>query len=443
MQATLQEAEQLLKAGKPREALRVLEPLEAANAAPLRVHMLMAGALMRLGDRKAAVSHLEACIPHLGRVARPVESRLRLATQFARAGAEGRADDLLREAQALEPDNVEVIVKRADLLGNGGRWQEAVPLYEASLTRAPEHPAILASAGIAAHNAGDRRAAIDYYRAALARDGRQFHVYSNLLALLLEEGRAEEAHEHCRCWLEAAPSDTEAMAFRALLDVETGREEDARPWFDYDRVVQAYAVTPPPGYRSLEAFNRALEAAVLAQPDLATPPEDHPTWHHPALRIGPDINAVGGDPVKALEKLMHQAVASYFSRAGEAADHPFLGRKPADYHIRAWSAVLEGEGNQQAHIHMSGYLSGCYYVTIPPEIADPANGADGFVKGGFEMGRPPRELAFTRTFPVRTVKPYEGLMLLFPAYLYHGTLPFKSSERRISIAFDVIAGRPE
>jgi len=29
-------------------------------------------------------------------------------------------------------------------------------------------------------------------------------------------------------------------------------------------------------------------------------------------------------------------------------------------------------------------------------------------------------------------------MLLFPAYLYHRTIPFTSSQRRISIAFDVM-----
>jgi hypothetical protein len=29
-------------------------------------------------------------------------------------------------------------------------------------------------------------------------------------------------------------------------------------------------------------------------------------------------------------------------------------------------------------------------------------------------------------------------MLLFPAFMYHGTVPFKSDQKRICIAFDVI-----
>ena len=135
---------------------------------------------------------------------------------------------------------------------------------------------------------------------------------------------------------------------------------------------------------------------------------------------------------------MHDAVARYYDHAGEADGHPFLVHLPGNYRIVPWAAVLEGEGNQQPHIHMDGYLSGCYYVTIPREVSAEENGADGIVKGGFEIGRPPAELNITAEVASRTVKPLEGLMVLFPAYMYHGTIPFKSSERRICVAFDVV-----
>lgn len=39
---------------------------------------------------------------------------------------------------------------------------------------------------------------------------------------------------------------------------------------------------------------------------------------------------------------------------------------------------------------------------------------------------------------MRAYRPREGLLLLFPSYVYHRTLPFESSETRISIAVDVI-----
>jgi hypothetical protein len=76
-------------------------------------------------------------------------------------------------------------------------------------------------------------------------------------------------------------------------------------------------------------------------------------------------------------------------------------------------------------------------VTIPDEVAKSEDG----LAGGFQLGRPPRELPFKGDFPIRTIRPHEGLMVLFPAYLYHGTVPFRSKKRRISIAFDVVPDR--
>jgi hypothetical protein len=51
------------------------------------------------------------------------------------------------------------------------------------------------------------------------------------------------------------------------------------------------------------------------------------------------------------------------------------------------------------------------------------------------------ELFSKATYPSRVLKPHEGIMVLFPAYLYHGTVPFKSDQRRICVAFDVIPRR--
>ncbi len=438
MNATIDRAVELLNGGEAGEALAILKTLKDQGQAPFLVRRLCAGALLVLDRKEEALRNLEDAAQMLPRVARPAQARMNLAPQFAAAGAFERADKLMAEAMALEPGNLEIVVRHADLNANHGRWQEALNLYRTALAHLPEHPAILASAGIAAHNAGALAAAIDYYEAALSRDPGQVDIYNNLLAALLAEGRADEAREHCRHWLDKAPADIEAMAFMSLLDNEIGRDEQAQPWFDYDRLVQTHVVEPPVGYSDLESFNRALERQVLAQANLATPPEDHLTWHHPALRIGADINEQTEGPIRDLEALMHEGIKRYFERTGEAGGHPFLTQRPKGFSINAWSAVLEGEGNQQPHIHKSGYLSGCYYVTIPPEVTSADNGADGTVKGGFEVGRPPQELPFAKAFPRRTIKPEEGLMVLFPAYLYHGTVPFKSDKRRISIAFDVI-----
>jgi hypothetical protein len=41
---------------------------------------------------------------------------------------------------------------------------------------------------------------------------------------------------------------------------------------------------------------------------------------------------------------------------------------------------------------------------------------------------------------VHRLQPREGRLLIFPGYFFHNTIPFVSTQRRISIAFDLIGG---
>ena len=58
--------------------------------------------------------------------------------------------------------------------------------------------------------------------------------------------------------------------------------------------------------------------------------------------------------------------------------------------------------------------------------------------GWIAFGRPPDHF-HTRAAPeTRLFRPEEGLMLLFPSYFYHHTVPLAGDETRISVAFDVL-----
>jgi Putative 2OG-Fe(II) oxygenase len=96
--------------------------------------------------------------------------------------------------------------------------------------------------------------------------------------------------------------------------------------------------------------------------------------------------------------------------------------------------VLHFQGNLTPHIHLDGYLSGVYYPQLPDLLGVPEQGQAGF----FELGPPPEQFPIKAATDSLVVRPEEGLMLLFPSYFYHRTIPFESSQRRISIAFDAV-----
>ena len=72
-------------------------------------------------------------------------------------------------------------------------------------------------------------------------------------------------------------------------------------------------------------------------------------------------------------------------------------------------------------------------ITCGDDIVD-AGGEDGWI----EFGEPGPEYHWSARPETRRVRPEPGLMVLFPSYVFHRTIPFQSDQTRISVAFDVV-----
>ncbi len=85
----------------------------------------------------------------------------------------------------------------------------------------------------------------------------------------------------------------------------------------------------------------------------------------------------------------------------------------------------------EPHVHYDSHVSAVYYPKVPHEMR-----GDGATPGFLEFGGGQARFPCRRTPPARAVRPREGMLLLFPSYFYHRTVPFNANESRISIAFD-------
>jgi hypothetical protein len=96
--------------------------------------------------------------------------------------------------------------------------------------------------------------------------------------------------------------------------------------------------------------------------------------------------------------------------------------------------LLQPGGHHVDHVHPSGWLSSAFYVETPRAALD-TPGREGWL----QFGRPG-----ARTLPPlgaeHFVRPEPGALVLFPSYMWHGTVPFTSDESRMTIAFDVVPG---
>ena len=137
--------------------------------------------------------------------------------------------------------------------------------------------------------------------------------------------------------------------------------------------------------------------------------------------------------VQELRRSIEHCIRRYIEDLPDDPDHPFLGRKRERFHFSAsWSCRLERHGFHTNHIHPDGWISSSYYVSLPDAV-DEGDARAGWLKFGetnLDLG------ALERIDKV--VKPEEGLLVLFPSYVFHGTIPFSSDEVRTTVAFDIV-----
>lgn len=119
-----------------------------------------------------------------------------------------------------------------------------------------------------------------------------------------------------------------------------------------------------------------------------------------------------------------------------SADH-FLRRKILNPHklefSGAWSVVLHNQGYHGMHIHPMGILSAVYYIETPHQV----DVEDLEKMGWLKFGEP--NFSHPQLTAEHFFKPTAGSMVIFPSYFWHGTIPFKSTQPRVTIAVDIIS----
>ena len=147
---------------------------------------------------------------------------------------------------------------------------------------------------------------------------------------------------------------------------------------------------------------------------------------------GPLLSRI--DPViRRLRKAIVGAVQSYVAQLPETDPrHPLLSRQ-RDRRIRfsgSWSVRLRSGGRHANHTHPEGWISSALYVSLPSRTPDDAVDA-----GWFALGEPQEQLGIA--LPTRRkIEPRVAHLVLFPSWMWHGTIPFSQGER-LTVAFDV------
>ncbi len=340
------------------------------------------------------------------------------------------AADTYARATRVIPDDPALWSNLGGTLQTLGRDEEAVAALRRAVVLSPGEAELHSNLGNALLACGQEAEGIREFRESLRLEPGFAPAYANLASALLQEARLDEAIVILRDCLERCPGERKALAFLAAAAHESGDDKTRATLMDYAGLMTERHWSAPPGYDSIEAFNQALIDAVVNHPSLQWEPDSKST--RKGSQTGELAGATEG-PLAVLEDMAKQAMSEYLDNIPADTDHTFLATAPERWKLTMWATVLDQGGHQAPHVHPTGWLSGVYYASVPE--AAPGSLADA---GWIEFGRAPDELGLRRDPSVHALGPTPGLMLLFPSYFYHRTMPFTGTGQRVSIAFDLM-----
>ena len=326
-----------------------------------------------------------------------------------KTGRAAEAVDALRRAVGLSPTDPRVLMNYAAALQDHEQFDEALQAYRNAIELVPaSEPRWVDLMG---------------------------KLHSSLADVHMQRGDLDAALDVCEAYLAKRPGDSSLLAVKAMVQNDRGCSEAVRQLIDYECLIRPMRLTTPPGYPSLDAFNRAVARHVRTHPSLKFATGGHAT--RGGLQSG-SLLAEPKGPIADLEWAIRNALGEHERLIRQSdPEHPFLRARPEPFDLIMWGVVLQRGGHQTTHIHPASWVSGVYYPQVPASVADSRDTRSGWL----EFARSPDWFHPRRKMASRAFPPEEGGLFLFPAYLWHRTLPLHGEEERISIAFDTVPAR--
>ena len=321
--------------------------------------------------------------------------------------------DIAKARAALDaaPQSHEIVAVTVRLLEAAGEDQAA---YALAAERAKRDPSLHVLAARAALKLDPQAA--ERHLAAAPRDGTPARAKAEI-EVDLALGRSEQAARRAEALRAARPNDQHAIALLGCAYRLAG-DDRYKALYDYDRLVKSYGIDPPQGWSSLETYLSDLGQAL----DRIHGPLTHPVGQ--SLRHGSQTMRALADypdpPIRALFAAMDAPIRRHIAAIGADSGYRIAS---------AWSVRLNSGGFHLSHVHPEGWLSSAFYVRVPKDMP----GQEGWLKFG-EPGPP----TLPPLMPDHLIKPQAGMLVLFPSYMWHGTVPFSSSDKRLSCAFDIV-----
>jgi Flp pilus assembly protein TadD len=406
------------------EALTCFERASAASA--LATADIAAGrgrALMLLGRLDEAEEALARSVAERPRY---LEAQLHLARLRYLRG-DPFCTRTLEAATRSAPSDLQLESMLINIWLRSGRFDRAERRARELLTQREPLPPLRSLLAQALLESGRAREAESEALEAVTSLPRDDRANETLVAALLARGRVHDALPFVKTRREQEPTLQQWIAYETLVSRLLDPARYRETW-KYAHLVRAYRVDPPVGWTSIEALNVALRETLRTRLVFKAPPLDHPV--RAGVRTERNL-ATDPDPVLiATLKSFERPVEHYLQQIGREPGHPYLMHNTGAVRLGdAWAVRLDAQGEVRNHVHAHGWLSGTYFVSVSAESADDAHRT-----GWLKFGEPRHPVPGVG--PDFMVRPSEGLLVLYPSCLWHGTTPLTGDGPRVTLSFE-------
>jgi predicted Zn-dependent protease len=322
------------------------------------------------------------------------------------------------------PGNIVLAMVKAQTLEFAERGADAFALMADLSATNPDQPSLLVYAAQLAAGLGQGREALNLAERAVALAPQEMAVQVTLAEALLVAGQPDRASEIAGNLRRKWSTNQHAIALQATAWRMLG-DRRYRHLYDYDSFVWSSLLDTPQGWPSLDAYVADVAAALKSL---------HAYREHPfnqSLRHGSQaVNILQQDQtaLRALPEALNGPIRRRLKELGRGED-PVRSRNTGYHAFQGmWSVRLRPGGYHVNHVHPQGWLSSaCYVETVEPKDKE------GWIKFGEPGLKTTPPLA-----PEHFVEPKPGLLVLFPSYMWHGTVPFTGEKSRLTFAFDLV-----
>ena len=389
-----------------------------------------AHSLIALGAFDRAEDALRDCLRLEPRLVDAQSNLARLV--WMRTGDSAQATAALDQALQTFANDDALWAAKAAILQGAGDPRAAYACLAAQAARAQARPALLVRAGLAALEF-DPAIALTLAERALRASPANATARNLVVAAQLGIGDARNALVHCETLLANSPDDQYLIALQTTAWRVLGDERYAE-LCNYPQLVVPSLLQAPPPWPDLASFVADVKSSL----DRLHNPHGHPLLFQ-SLRHGTettaDLTRSEDSAIQALFKAFAAPIRDYLAHIGHGAD-PLRRRNNGRWRFTgSWSVRLRKSGFHNNHVHPRGWISSACYIDLPESMADVRS-----QEGVLTFGEP----SIATTPPLHAehvVRPEAGMLVLFPSYFWHGTMPITGEQTRLTVAFDAVPER--